>query len=181
MDQFTLRHNVREWSIFVAEFEVQTLSPNLMRPRIIIESLVIMQQDIKIRWWRHQMETFSVLLAFCDSNPMVTGGFPHKGQWHRVWLFPLRCAWTNVWTNSGSTIDLGHNMSLWQHCNAPCESRLGLYQKITDASSMHICMKTKIRRRNYCTYLLILKTHQFYIHVKFVFNYMVSLYVWYIL
>ena len=27
-------------------------------------------------WWRHQMETFSPLLALCDGNPPVTDGFP---------------------------------------------------------------------------------------------------------
>ena len=27
-------------------------------------------------WWRHQMETFYALLAFCEGNPSVTGGFP---------------------------------------------------------------------------------------------------------
>ena len=27
-------------------------------------------------WWRHQMETFSALLALCGGNPPVTGGYP---------------------------------------------------------------------------------------------------------
>ena len=27
-------------------------------------------------WWRHQMETFSALLALCEGNPPVNGGFP---------------------------------------------------------------------------------------------------------
>ena len=27
-------------------------------------------------WWRHQMETFSALLAFCVGNSPVTGEFP---------------------------------------------------------------------------------------------------------
>ena len=27
-------------------------------------------------WWRHQMETFSALLAICAGNPPVTGEFP---------------------------------------------------------------------------------------------------------
>ena len=29
-----------------------------------------------IPWWRHQMETFSALLAFCAGNSPVTGEFP---------------------------------------------------------------------------------------------------------
>ena len=27
-------------------------------------------------WWRHQMETFSALLALCAGNSLVTGEFP---------------------------------------------------------------------------------------------------------
>ena len=27
-------------------------------------------------WWRHQMETFSALLAICEGNSPVTGEFP---------------------------------------------------------------------------------------------------------
>ena len=29
-------------------------------------------------WWRHQMETFSALLASCAENSPVTGEFPAK-------------------------------------------------------------------------------------------------------
>ena len=29
-------------------------------------------------WWRHQMENFSALLALCEGNPPVTGGFPSQ-------------------------------------------------------------------------------------------------------
>ena len=28
--------------------------------------------------WRHQMKTFSALLALCEGNPLVTGGFPSQ-------------------------------------------------------------------------------------------------------
>ena len=45
--------------------------------------------------WRHQMAMFSVLLALCERNTSVTGGFSHKGQWCGA-LFSLICAWTNV-------------------------------------------------------------------------------------
>ena len=34
-------------------------------------------------WWRHQMETFSALLALCAGNSPV----PHKGQWHGALSF----------------------------------------------------------------------------------------------
>ena len=38
-------------------------------------------------WWCYQMETFSALLALCERNPPMTGGFPHKGQWRGALIF----------------------------------------------------------------------------------------------
>ena len=29
-------------------------------------------------WWHHQMETFSMLLALCGGNSLITGEFPSK-------------------------------------------------------------------------------------------------------
>ena len=46
-------------------------------------------------WWRHQMEPFSTLLALCEGKPLVTDGFPHKGQWYKALMFSLICDWTN--------------------------------------------------------------------------------------
>ena len=34
-------------------------------------------------WWRHQMETSSALLALCEGNLPVTGGFPSQRLWWR--------------------------------------------------------------------------------------------------
>ena len=31
-------------------------------------------------WWRHDVETLSVLLAFSARNPVITGGSPYKGS-----------------------------------------------------------------------------------------------------
>ena len=46
-------------------------------------------------WWRHQMETFSALLAPCADNSPVTGKSPHKGQWRGALMFSLISAWIN--------------------------------------------------------------------------------------
>ena len=81
-----------------------------------------------IPWWRHQMETFSALLALCAGNSPVTGGFPaqrpvtsmrgihrlpmdspHKGQWRRALMFSLICAWIDGWGNNREAGDLRHN------------------------------------------------------------------------
>ena len=45
-------------------------------------------------WWRHQMETFSALLAICVGNSPVTGEFR---AWLRALMLPLICAWINGW------------------------------------------------------------------------------------
>ena len=60
----------------------------------------------RLTWWRHQMETFSALLAICAGNSVVTGEFPHKGQWRGALVFPLICAWINGWVNNGVAGDL---------------------------------------------------------------------------
>ena len=57
-------------------------------------------------WWRHQMETFSALLALCAGNSTVLVNSPHKGQWRRALMFSLRCAWINDWVNNREAGDL---------------------------------------------------------------------------
>ena len=57
-------------------------------------------------WWRHQMETFSALLALCEGNSPVTGEFPHKGQWRGALTFSLIYDWINGWVNNREAGDL---------------------------------------------------------------------------
>ena len=59
-----------------------------------------------ISWWRHQMETFSALLAICAGNSPSPVNSPHKGQWRRALMFSLICAWINGWINNGDAGDL---------------------------------------------------------------------------
>ena len=53
----------------------------------------------KNTWWRHQMETFSTSLAFVRGIHRSLVNSPHKGQWRRVLMFSLICAWINGWAN----------------------------------------------------------------------------------
>ena len=69
-------------------------------------------------WWRHQMETFSALLALCVGNSPISGEFP---SWRPVvrsfdvffdlrlnkWLSKQSWGW---WFETPSS-------SLWRHCN----------------------------------------------------------------
>ena len=44
-------------------------------------------------WWRHQIETFSPLLALCAGNSHITCELP--SQCGGALMFSLNCAWTN--------------------------------------------------------------------------------------
>ena len=60
-------------------------------------------------WWRHQMETFSALLAICAGNSPVTGGFPAQRPVTRALMFSFICAWINSWVNNREAGDLRRN------------------------------------------------------------------------
>ena len=54
-------------------------------------------------WWRHQMETFSTLLAICAGNSPVM----HNGQWCGALIFSLISI--NGWVNNREAGDLWHH------------------------------------------------------------------------
>ena len=60
-------------------------------------------------WWRHQMETFSRLLAICAGNSPVTGEFPTQRPVTRSFgaLFDLRLK--KGWVKNGETCDWRRN------------------------------------------------------------------------
>ena len=58
-------------------------------------------------WWRHQMKTFSALLAISAGNSPVNS--LHRGQWRGALVFSLICAWINGWVNNGEAGDLRHH------------------------------------------------------------------------
>ena len=83
--------------------------------------------------WRHQMETFSALLALCAGNSPVPVNSPHKGQWLGALMFSLICARINDWVNNREAGDLrrhrGHYdvsvmtcHSTWDVITCPCPS-----------------------------------------------------------
>ena len=57
-------------------------------------------------WWRHQMETFSALLALYAGNSPVPVISPHKGQWRGALMFSLIRTWINDWVNNREAGDL---------------------------------------------------------------------------
>ena len=76
-----------------------------------------------ISWWRHQMEIVSALLAICEGNPLVTGGFPSQRRMTRsLVFFDLRLNQRlskqpkRRWFETPSR-------SLYRHCKAISEAR----------------------------------------------------------
>ena len=71
-----------------------------------------------VTWWRHQMETFSALLAICAGNSPVTGEFPAQSPMMRSFdvFFDLRLnkrlskQWWGWWFATPSRPS-------WRHCN----------------------------------------------------------------
>ena len=46
------------------------------RPARIFARFRLWSRKHFVTWWRHQIETFSTLLALCEGNPSVNDGFP---------------------------------------------------------------------------------------------------------
>ena len=68
--------------------------------------------------WRHQREAFSVLLALCERNPPVTGGFPSKrpATWSFDVFFDLRLNKRLSKQSRRRWFEMA-SRSLWRHCN----------------------------------------------------------------
>ena len=79
-------------------------------------------------WWRHQMETFSALLAICAGNSPVTGEFPSQRPVTQNFdvFFDLRLnkrlnkKWWGWWFVTPSR-------PLWRHCNGLAMTRTTIW------------------------------------------------------
>ena len=91
-------------------------------------------------WWRHQMETFSALLALCVGNSPVTGEFPSQRPVTRSFgvFFDLRMnkqlskqsrrRWfENHRANYDTTVMWMIHICIWHHCS-PIKSSTQYYQ-----------------------------------------------------
>ena len=69
-------------------------------------------------WWRHQMETFSALLAICAGNSPVTGEFPSQRPVTRSFaaFFDLRLK-KRLSKKSWGWWFQTLSCPLWRHCN----------------------------------------------------------------
>ena len=68
--------NIRQTCIWLIVM-YSGISRQLSRDQILIQQNVFLRTDT-YSWWRHQMKKVSALLALCEGNPPVTGGFPSQ-------------------------------------------------------------------------------------------------------
>ena len=78
----------------------------------------ILADSTNYSWWRHQMETFSALLAICVGNSPVTGEFPTQRPVTRSFdgFFDLcmNKRWSKQWWGWWFKTP---SRPLWRHCN----------------------------------------------------------------
>ena len=86
-------------------------------------------------WWRHQMETFSALLAICAGNSPVPGDFPHKGQWRGVLLFSDLRLNKRLSKQSWGWVFETISRPLWRHRNDSITKRTTSNRNITRIKS----------------------------------------------
>ena len=85
---------------------------------IMLCIIACIHNDETLSWWRHQIETFSALLAICAGNSPVPVNSLHKGQWRGALMFSLICVWINGWANNREAGDLRRpSRPLWRHRN----------------------------------------------------------------
>ena len=71
-----------------------------------------------VSWWRHQMKTFSALLALCTGNSPLTGEFPSKrpATWSFYVFFDLHLSERRSKQSRRRGFETPSG-SLWRHCN----------------------------------------------------------------
>ena len=91
-------HGILPWQLCCAE----QLNDILFRwNNLYVMIVIILLQRISPPWWRHQMETFSALLAICAGNSPGT-----KASDAELWCIFLICVWINGWVNNREADDL---------------------------------------------------------------------------
>ena len=69
-------------------------------------------------WWRHQMETFFALLAFCAGNSAVTSEFPAQRPVTRSFDVFIDLRLDQQWSKQRRRWSFeAPSRSLWRHCN----------------------------------------------------------------
>ena len=85
----------------------------------LIHSIKEIVGALKGTWWRHQMETFSALLAICAGNLPLTGEFPSQRQVVRSFDVFFDLHLTKLFSKQWDWRFEAPSCPLWRHCNGP--------------------------------------------------------------
>ena len=104
------------------------------------------EADRQTAWWRHQMESFSELLAICAGNSPVTGDFPAQRPVTRSFdvFFDLRLI--KRFVNNRKTGDLRRYRA---HCDVIAMRRdvfLAANKQLCEWSSPSVCLSVRLSR-----------------------------------
>ena len=80
------------------------------------------RKSLSHKWWRHQMQTFSTLVAICLGIHRSPVNSPHKGQWRGALKFSLICVRINGSVNNREAGDLrryraNYDVTVMTNCN----------------------------------------------------------------
>ena len=77
--------------------------------------------------WRHQMESFSALLALCAGIHRWPSNSPHKDHWRRAWCFLWSAPWNKRFSKqSRRGWFRTTSRSLWRHWNVNRYTKLSV-------------------------------------------------------
>ena len=104
---------VRSGLIHICYFQIHVIKESVFRNyfmklytrKWLMISYICHMAKISLRW-RHQMETFSALLAFVRGIQRSPVNSLPKGQWRGALLSSLIYTWINGWVNNGEAGDL---------------------------------------------------------------------------
>ena len=68
-------------------------------------------------WWRHDMETFSALLALCQGNPLVADGFPSQRTSNVELLFFFSVNLSKLLNKHSSCWQWDGTVLKWSQCH----------------------------------------------------------------
>ena len=100
---YTVWHGIYDWCYILEPGRSLT---EMDSEKIHVNYTSVFSLEICLPWWRHQMETFSALMAFRRGIHRWHVNSPHKGQWRGALIFSLICAWIKSWVNNRGAGDL---------------------------------------------------------------------------
>ena len=107
-----------QWILSILSFIHKKYKKTLQFVRELVAFVWIQYTGAYLRpWWRHEMETFSALLAFCAGNSPVPGEFPSQRPVMRSFVFSLICACINGGVKIVRLVIEMRSRPLWRHCN----------------------------------------------------------------